>query len=377
MDGGRPAEIEIGVTGPFTGTPAHLGREMRQAAQLAVDEVNAAGGVHGNPVVAVTADDRGRPEAGAEVARAFRARAALLGVVGPDNSNVALDTAPIYRDADLAMVHPIVSHPALTERRMSNVFRLTNRDDVTARAIASYLRRERGKSHCAVVETATTYGRSMAAEFVRAFTALGGEVRQRYTVEEGDTDFAPLVRRLPAELDLVFYGGSFEGAGIVTAMRSAGLSQLFATGDGCWDRAAFLEPAGRAAAQGEGALVLAASPATGHVPGSAEFAHHYERRFGPIGNYAVNSYDAARLLLAAVAAVTRDAGGVPDRRRTLEAVRAIEFRGIAYPEPTRWDAAGDNLATGTFLNTVVDGRFQQVAAVPRQDRVEPAGDNRA
>ncbi|WP_214411166.1 ABC transporter substrate-binding protein [Sphaerisporangium fuscum] len=187
----------------------------------------------------------------------------------------------------------------------------------------------------------------------RAFTALGGRVPDRYDVEEGQDTFPAL----PREADVVFYGGTFEGAPLVRHMREQGSTRLLATGDGCWDLADFLRPAGRAATEGEGTLVLSATPQLGEVKGSSEFAERYERRHGPVNNYAVNSYDAARMLLDAVAA-----GG--DREGTAAALRGQRFQGIAYRSPSAWDDRGDNVATVTALHVVDDGRFRQVAEYP-------------
>jgi branched-chain amino acid transport system substrate-binding protein len=140
----------------------------------------------------------------------------------------------------------------------------------------------------------------MANSFQDAFERMGGEVLLRKTVPVGERDFANLVNAFPKDFDMVFYGGAFEGAALLKAMRRAGLRQLFAAGDGCWDTVNFLEPAGYDAAAGEGILVLAATPAFGRVGGSEAFAKRYEQRFGPIINYAVNSYDSTRLLLQAI-----------------------------------------------------------------------------
>jgi len=64
----------------------------------------------------------------------------------------------------------------------------------------------------------------------------------------------------------VFYGGTFEGAPLLKALRKSGFSQLMATGDGCWDIINFLEPGGHFAEMGEGVLVLSASAAAGDEP---------------------------------------------------------------------------------------------------------------
>src|SRR5206468_2730940 len=85
---------------------------------------------------------------------------------------------------------------------------------------------------------------------------------------EGERDFAGLVASMPAGFDVLFYGGSFEGVAILKALREAGLSQLMATGDGCWDVRNFLQPAGDLASSGEGVLVLSATPELRRVEGS-------------------------------------------------------------------------------------------------------------
>jgi branched-chain amino acid transport system substrate-binding protein len=70
--------------------------------------------------------------------------------------------------------------------------------------------------------------------------------------------------------------------------------------NGCRDLINFLEPAGDARIAGEGALELSPTAEVGHVPGSQSFADRYRQRYGPIGNYAINSYDTARVLIAAI-----------------------------------------------------------------------------
>jgi branched-chain amino acid transport system substrate-binding protein len=200
-----------------------------------------------------------------------------------------------------------------------------------------------GKRRAVLVETETMYGHSMGSAFSRAFLSLGGRIAERRTVREGSRDFDPVVASLRADFDLLFYGGSFEGAFILRAMRRAGLDQLFASGDGCWDAVNFLEPAGETATLGEGILVLSATPAVGRVAGSSDFAARYAALFGPIGNYAVNSYDSARVLIAAIKNAIAESKGNPSRRDVLTAMRKLRFKGIAYGDPVQWDEKGDNL----------------------------------
>lgn len=362
------SEMVIGTAGPCSGRAAVLGKEMTQAVALAVAERNAAGGILGATIRAMVADDAGEPVRGEAIARDFAAHAAMLGVVGHYNSDVTLAVSPIYHAAGLTLITPIVSNPALTAHGYTNVFRFTNRDDATGNAIAAYLYRRREKRRAVVVAAMTRYGTSMAEQFAQAFLLCGGAIVTHQTVREGASDFMPLVSALPADFDVLFYGGTFEGAGIVRALRALGHAQLFAAGDGCWDITNFVQPAGEAATLGEGVLVLSATPEIGRVAGSREFAQRYAQHYGPIGNYAVNAYDTTRLLLDAIQQAAEQNGGVPNRAAVMASVRAVQFHGIAYHEPVTWDTYGENTAATTALHVVVGDHFEQVAEIQRMDK---------
>jgi hypothetical protein len=147
---------------------------------------------------------------------------------------------------------------------------------------------------------------------------------------------------------------------VATTVNPMGLTQLFATGDGCWDVSNFLEPAGFATMEGEGVLILSACPELGLVPGSIEFAHRYQQKHGPILNYAINSYDCAMTLLSAMRSAALIKKGRVERSDISKALRQIKRQGIAYPNVVTWDAQGDSNAAVTALHKVKDGKFYQV-----------------
>src|SRR2546430_1626885 len=117
---------------------------------------------------------------------------------------------------------------------LPNVFRLTNRDDHKGPGLAAYLYRKVGKHRAVVVDDQTAYGKGLADLFASAFAALGGTVVARPTVKVGDRDFRALLRELPKDFDVLFFGGIAEAAYVLEQMRELGLNQLFACGDGCW-----------------------------------------------------------------------------------------------------------------------------------------------
>jgi branched-chain amino acid transport system substrate-binding protein len=352
-------EIHIGVGGPLTTGSATFGVEMRQAVDLAVAEKNAAGGILGARVVAIAADDQADNQKGAAIAKQFCDDPVDLGVVGHVNSGVTIAAAPIYAGCGLAMITPMSSSPGVTEQGLPNVFRLTNRDDRKGPGLARWLF-AKGKRRAVVLDDGTVYGKGLAEGFVKGFGDAGGVVAARESVKPGETDFQPLIARLPKDFDVLFFAGIREGAYIVKAMRALGLAQVFACGDGCWSVDGFIKPAGDAATAGEGVRILSAAPALGAVPGSAEFAARYTAEYGPINNYAANSYDSARILMGAIERAAAAKNAMPSRADVVAAMRARPFQGIAYARPVEWDAKGDNKAAVIFVNTVEGGRFKEI-----------------
>lgn len=349
--------IAIGIAATLSGDYALLGNEMKLAAEMAVEECNAAGGIFGAAVPVYVEDDQDNSEQGRRAARALCNRSEVLGVLGHFSSDISIAASDVYFECGLTMITPIASNPKLTDRRLPNVFRFTNRDDRTAQAIAGYLFDQLGKRRAVLVESNYAYGKSMSDQFSRAFADRGGQIVARENIAVGQRQFDELPSRLPGQFDVLFYGGAFEGAYLLKAIRQHGFQQLFAAGDGCWDVTNFLQPAGDAAVHGEGVLILSATPASER---SAQFVAAYERRHGPITNYAVNSYDATRVLLAAIRAAAKT-GTAPARHDVTAALRDLRFPGIAYERPVTWDEKGDNLAAETALYAVEGGAFRLLA----------------
>lgn len=359
--------IRIAIGAPLTGGAASFGVEMKQAVELAIEEQNTIGGLLHARLEAAVADDEASDAKGQAVARAFCDDQTILGVVGHVNSNVSITASTIYQTCGLPMITPMSSHPAVTDRGLPNVFRLTNRDDHKGPGLAAYLYQKRGKRKAVVMDDQTVYGKGLADVFARTFAALGGSVVARPTVKVGDRDFHALLGTLPKDLDVLFYGGIAEAAFVLKQMREVGLNQLFACGDGCWSVKGFIQPAEGATSKGEGALVLSAAPAVGRVPGSQAFAERYTKRFGPIANYAANSFDSARVLLLAIEQAARGKAGPPTRAEVLAAMRTLRFQGIAYARPVEWDPKGDNKAAVIFVNVVDGDRFREVAEIAQDD----------
>src|SRR5215813_9327519 len=139
---GDTPTIRIGIGTPLTGGTASFGIEMKQAVEFALEEQKTIGALRLERVVA---DDEASDAKAQTIARAFCDDPAVLGVVGHVNSNVSITASSIYQACGLAMITPMSSNPAVTERGLANVFRLTNRDDHKGPGLAGYLYNKRGK----------------------------------------------------------------------------------------------------------------------------------------------------------------------------------------------------------------------------------------
>ncbi|MBS1602774.1 MAG: branched-chain amino acid ABC transporter substrate-binding protein [Bacteroidetes bacterium] len=356
------SSLQVGVCGPFSGLAALLGKEMKQAIELAAREKNSTGGLAGHEIEIIARDDESDVRKAATVANELCGNAKLLGVIGHYSSDTSLAAARIYEKADLPLVAPIASNPLLTESGIKGIFRYTNRDDKTAKAISDYLYHERGKRKAILAMTDTAYGNSMGSAFQKAFSAIDGIILKTISFQQGEKDLSHHLRRLPADFDLLFYGGSFEGAPLLRNLRASGFDQLMATGDGCWDKANFLYPADDNLEKGEGVVVLSASSAVGEVAGSEKFSADYTQTYGEIVNYALNSYDCANLLFRAIEnAVLAKPGSVPDRDSVRESLWSLRARGIANRNITVWDEKGDNQGAITRLYTARKGQFVAIS----------------
>jgi branched-chain amino acid transport system substrate-binding protein len=351
--------VKIGIGGPLTTTSAGFGVEMKQAVELAVDERNDSGGVAGAKVVAIAVDDQADVAMGKAAAKTFCDDPVILGVVGHVNSGVAIATGKIYADCGLAVITPMASNPQVTESGFATVFRLTNRDDRKGPGLARYLMQKMSKKRALVIDDGTPYGVGLADQFVAGFS-VGGTVVARKSVKVGDRDFADFVKSWPKDFDVLFFAGIREGALILKEMRAQGLTQLFTCGDGCWDTRAFIQAAEGAATNEEGVRILSAAPAIGTVPGSSEFGAKYTAKYGPINNYAANSYDSARVLMVAIAEASKAKQGIPTRADVVDALRNLTFQGIAYARPVQWTAKGDNKSAVIFINAVEGDHFKQI-----------------
>ena len=242
-------EILIGHYGSMTGSEATFGISTDNGIRMAVEELNAAGGIKGRKVKLITYDDKGDArEAGTTVTRLVT-NDGVVAVIGEVASGLSLAAAPICQDGGVPMISPSSTNPKVTKIG-DMIFRVCFIDPFQGKVCAKFAREHEGlKASKAAILTdqASPYSVGLEEEFEKAFVAMGGAVVSKQTYQAGDQDFsAQLTSIRGAEPDVIFIPGYYTDVGnIVLQARKLGMKQVFLGGDG-WDSAKLGEIAGEA-----------------------------------------------------------------------------------------------------------------------------------
>ena len=331
---GPPRIVKIATQSPLTGEQAPQGEAIMLGARVALDDYRAALRARGFAVELVAVDDKADLDVAVAGAHRLVADPAILGVVGPLNSDVALSVAPVFAAATLAMISPSSTHAALTGVDHANVFRVCGRDDVQGDLGARFARDSLGAASVWIAHDGSTYGRDVTRFFEAGVRRRGVRVLGYDGV--GDDISPALVAAIKAAApDVVYFGGYDErAAALFKALRAAGVGAAFLGSDG-------LDSSDLARRAGDAVVDLYYTSVAGPVavhPQAKAFAWAFKRRFGKKPEpFAAQAYDATAVLLEAVAAAART--GEVTRARVVQALRATRYLG--YTGIVTFDAHGD------------------------------------
>jgi branched-chain amino acid transport system substrate-binding protein len=201
------AEILIGVAGPMTGREAWFGGQMERGAAVAVADINAEGGVLGQQVELITADDFCDPEQAVAAAKKLVSDGAIF-VVGHYCSGASIPASEIYQAAGVLMITPASTNPMLTELGRANVFRVQNRDDAVGMVAGNYLADHWPDKKIAILHDDTTFGRGIAELTKKQFNRRGlSEAIYQAYVPGGNNYAAEIAELQAADIGVLFIGG--------------------------------------------------------------------------------------------------------------------------------------------------------------------------
>jgi branched-chain amino acid transport system substrate-binding protein len=230
------AQIKLGVAGPLTGGSAAFGAQLKNGAEQAVEDINAAGGILGQKITITMGDDRADPKEGVSVANKFVGDGVTF-VVGHFNSGVTIPSSEVYQENGILEITPAATNPRVTERNMWNIFRTCGRDDQQGAVAAAYILKNFKGKRIAIVHDKTTYGQGLA-DVTKAAITKGGLKEVLYEgVNVGEKDYSALVSKIKASrADLVYWGGLHDTGGLILRqMRDQGVKAPLMGGDGITD----------------------------------------------------------------------------------------------------------------------------------------------
>ena len=358
--------IRIGGSFALTGPIPDPGLDIRRGAELAVDDLNAAGGLEGFLFELVAEDGACDGTQGTNVGNKFAAAETIVAVTGGTCSGETFGLMPILQEARIPFVSPSATNPGITSEDCDVCNRVALSDALQGAVDAGFVFNDLGFASVAVVHDNSDYGKGLAEILHNNITGLGAEVTGFEGVQVGDTDFRAMLARVgAAEPQALFFGGLSTEAGLIARQmtETPGLENtVFMSGDGAYTQQ-FLEAAGAAA---EGAYISFVAGADSETM-NAEFDAKYLEKYGvnpdDLGPFHSQSYDSVNLIAAALAAVAEvDENGnlVIDREELISAVRSVDaFAGLTGT--IKCDGIGECGAGGVQIFQVTGGAFVQVA----------------
>lgn len=367
--GGGGTTVKIGVIAPLSGELSALGLGIKNSVDLAIKQANEDKTVEGVTFELAAEDDQATPDVGRNAATKLAADEEVIGVVGTLNSSVAQTVQPVLDRADVLMVSPANTNPALTQgndwqnapkRLAESYFRTATTDAVQGPFAAQYLFNDAKIQSVAVVHDKKTYGQGLSGTFSEEFTRLGGKIVATETVNPGDKDFAPVINKIaPLKPGAVYYGGEYPEAQLLSPqMKDKGLNIPLMGGDGIYS-GVYLE---NVKAKGNGDLATSVGAPTESLESAKDFVSAYseagyKEEYEAYGAY---SYDAAKAIIEATKKAMEGKDKVDDsvRQAAVQAMADVTFEGATGQ--VEFDEFGDTTNKTLTVYKVDGGKWVPV-----------------
>ncbi len=350
--------LKIGHVAPLTGGIAHLGKDNENGARMAIEEINAAGGLKVGDktfkLELVAEDDKADPKEGTLAAQKIVDSGAVA-VVGHLNSGTSIPASKIYSDANMTQISPSATNPKLTEQGFKTTYRVVANDNQQGGVLANYAADALKAKTIAIVDDRTAYGQGLADVVERVAKQKGMKVVAREFTNDKATDFNAILTKVrAAKPDVVMYGGMDATAGpMAKQMMQLGVKSTLLAGDGVCSPE-FIKLAGDAA----GILHCSqAGEAVEKLAKGTAFVANYKKRFNAdVQVYSPYSYDAVYVVADAI-----KRAGKADRASITAAMPATKYDGLTGT--VAFDEKGDVKDGAISMFKIKDGKMEYVSTV--------------
>lgn len=291
--------VVLGEFGSLTGVTATFGKSTERGIQMALDEINKAGGIEGKLIRIVVEDDQSKPEEAATAVKKLVNQDKVLLVLGEVASSRSLAGAPICQEAGVPMITPSSTNPKVTQVG-DFIFRVCFIDPFQGEVMAKFARNTLKVTKAAILkDIKNDYSVGLAQFFTETFQSLGGTVIADESYSEGDIEFRAQLTSLKAKNpEVIFIPGYYTEVGLIARQaRDLGITVPLIGGDG-WDSPRLVEIGGKAL---ENTFYSNHYTAEDPRPEIQKFIAEYKAKYGEIPDaMAPLGYDAARIAFDAI-----------------------------------------------------------------------------
>ena len=271
--------IKVGVVLPLTGSQAKFGEIEKNSFMLALEEINAAGGVNGKMIELVMEDDTGKPDVGRSAIEKLITQDQVSVVTGGYSSSVTFAMAAVAQQRKVPFVVVTGSDDKITEQKWNYVFRLNPPASEYPKALGSFLQEVVKPQSVVILYENTNFGQSSSKAFVKDCEEMGLKIMMKEGYEAGAVDFKPLLTKVKAANPDLIYMISYVMDASLLMRQAKELDinpRLFVGGGAGFTLPEFVKNAGPAAE-----YVFSATLWTETVPfpGAKEYTKKYADRF--------------------------------------------------------------------------------------------------
>lgn len=291
--------IKVGEYVSLTGNTATFGQSTDRGLQIALDEINAAGGVLGKKIKVIVEDTQSKPESAKSAVLKLIKQDHVVALIGEIASSRTLAAAPEAQRSQVPMITPGSTNPDVTAKG-DYIFRICFIDPFQGQVMAKFAAGElKAKKAAILTDVKNDYSVGLAKNFKEVFLAGGGQIVAEESYSEGDTDFKPQLTAIRTKNpDILVLPGYYTEVGIIANQaRELKMTQPMIGGDG-WDSAQTIAIGKKAI---EGSYFTNHYAADDPNPMVQDFRRKYEERFKETPDaMAALGYDAMRVLADAI-----------------------------------------------------------------------------
>jgi branched-chain amino acid transport system substrate-binding protein len=267
--------VRIGFHAPLTGFAASDGKSALNGAELAVEQINARGGVNGRKLELVVYDDQAKPDQAVPLANKFLGDS-LKVVISGSYSGPTRAAAGVFQKAGVPYISAYAIHPDIT-RAGNFVFRTSFMGEVQGKAAAKLIGASLKHSKVTVISVNNDFGQALSTGFKSAAKQFGINIASEYNFAMGDRQFGGIVASVKRDAPEALYipGYFFNGGPLVAQLRAAGVTAPIVGTEG-FDTSSFIDIAKKAA---EGVLVTTSLDRDSKLAPMRRFIDDYEARF--------------------------------------------------------------------------------------------------